>query len=321
MEKSNPPFPRLGKLRVLTNHACNLSCLYCHKEGVFNHGKPISHEERKALIGIASEFGIDEIKFSGGEPLLYDGLEDLVAYSKELGIPSTSVTTNGILLDKKARGLKSSGLDELSVSFDTLEEGIFQKLNGGKREDYQKILEGIEMARELGFPRMNLNMALTKYNVGEVENMMKYAQKIGVPLRLISFIELGDLQEKDLSVKSKEVFEALKQRAVSIDSDPNYPAYTKLVMPSEQQVELVDSACFNCDACGQSYALRLTADGKLKPCFISEQGKVDVATPLKEGNNEEVRRRFMQAIAIKKLGLIELFNLGMETYSKEFLPE
>jgi GTP 3',8-cyclase len=322
MTTDNPRvFPRINKLRVLTNKSCNLDCLYCHKEGQFSPREPISHEERKELLEVAYEFGVDEVKFSGGEPLLYEGLADLVRQAKDYGIPRASVTTNGILLERKVEELKSSRLDELSISIDTLDAKKFVGLNGGIREEHQRILEGIQIAKKIGFPIMNLNMAVTGYNEGEVDSMMKYAREVGVPLRLISFIPLGGPHEDKLSVKDPYLFDKLKKRAVKVRIDSKSPAYTGLTMPSGQQVELVDPLCFDCDSCGKSYALRLTTDGKLKSCLISERGEINVIEPLRKGDREELERRFMQAIAIKKLGLVKMLGISPESLSKKYLTE
>ena len=311
--------PRLGKLRLLLTQYCNLNCLYCHKEGQFSARERIKPGEFKRLTEIANEFGLDEIKYSGGEPLAYAGLIALIKAAKELGIRKTSVTTNGILLEDKLEALAGAGLDELSISLDTLNPEVFIKLNRGTEEQFKKTLRGIVRAKHYPF-QTNLNMSLTKYNVQELNEMRRYAREQGFPLRLISFIPL-DINEKNaVATDSRTVFEALKKEAKSIEKG-NTAAYTTLHMPEGETLILVDSSCFSCDVCGESYALRLTTDGRLKPCLISERGEIDVITPLREGDIAEVKKRFRQAIMLKKCGLMRYFDVSVKGSSGEYIVE
>jgi cyclic pyranopterin phosphate synthase len=312
---------RIGKLRVLTNKECNYFCLYCHREGQFSPRFSITHEERKGLIKIATQFGLDEIKYSGGEPLLYRGIIDLVRYSKSLGIPKVSLTTNGSHLEDKLKSLKDAGLDELSISLDTINLNTFKFLNNGTTSDFEKTFRAINKLEDYKFNQVNLNMVLTKYNFCELEEMRNFSKKLRMPLRLISFISLLGLKSRSLSVDTFSILNGLKEKSVKIFSEENSPAYTKLDMGEGEILELVDSSCLSCVNCGKSYALRLTVDGKLKPCLISEQGEVDVITSYKRGDQEELARRFNQAIAIKKLGILELFNTPRNSLSKEYLNE
>lgn len=313
--------PKLGKLRVLVTQRCNLSCLYCHKEGQFTKRGEIKPEEFEGLTEIASEFGLDEVKYSGGEPLLYDGLGRLIRSARGAGIARTSVTTNGILLEERLDELKKSGLHELSISLDTLKPETFKTLNRGRSEDFRKVLRGVAKAREYGFPKMNLNMSLTKYNLDEIDDMLAFARNLQVQIRLISFIPLNESHKDAVSTDAKSLFEQLKESAVRTSTNPDSPAYTSLTLEDGTSVCLVDSSCFSCDLCGKSYALRLTTDGKLKPCLISEKGEIDVITPYRQKNLDEVRQRFAQAVAIKKLGLMNFFDIPAKSLSSEYLIE
>lgn len=313
--------PRLGKLRVLVTQRCNLSCLYCHKEGQFSKRSEIKPEEFKGLTKIASEFGLDEVKYSGGEPLLYDGLGRLISGAQEAGITHTSVTTNGIFLEERLDELKESGLYELSISFDTLKPETFKTLNRGRLEDFRRVLRGIGKASKYDFPKMNLNMSLTRYNINETDDMLEFARSLKVQLRLISFIPLNESHKDAVSTDTKSLFEQLKKSAVRTVSNPDSPAYTSLTLEDGTNVCLVDSSCFSCDLCGKSYALRLTTDGKLKPCLISEKGEIDVITSYRQKNTDEVRHRFAQAVAIKKLGLMKFFDIPAKNLSAEYLTE
>jgi len=313
--------PRLGKFRILLTQRCNLDCLYCHKEGQFSkRNENMTTEEFQKLTKIAYSFGLDEVKYSGGEPLLYDSLPELIGSSKGLGVPRVSVTTNGILLEERLDQLEQAGLDELSISLDTLDKETFEKLNRGSREDFERTFRGIEKAKDYPF-NMNLNMSLTKYNYHEVGNMIEYAKGLGVPLRLISFIPLGAKHKREISTDASTIFGDLFSSAESVHRDESAPAYTQLKLKDGAEICLVDSSCFDCKLCGKSYALRLTTDGKLKPCLISEKGEIDVLTPLREGDIYEVKNRFAEAVIIKRRGLMKNFDIPIRDLSGEFLIE
>jgi len=310
----------LDKFRVLLTQDCNLNCLYCHKEGQFHRREKISEEEFKGLTKIACEFGLEEVKYSGGEPLLYPGIGRLIQHSKDLGIKLVSLTTNGILLKERLPELKSAGLDELSISLDTLDQETYSNLNQGRREDLQKILNGIKTAKDYLFPKINLNMTLTKYNEDEVKKMISFSKDLDIPLRLISFIPLGEVKKK-LASHQGRVLAELGKSVGKVITNPQRPAYTQLYLKNGGIVELVNSSCFDCASCGQSYALRLTSDGKLKPCLISEKNEVDVISWLRKGKEEIVRKKFIQTIAIKKLGLMSLADIPVRELNREYLVE
>jgi len=312
---------RLGKLRVIVTKKCNLGCLYCHKEGQFSRRKSISPGEFVALTRVACDYGLDEIKYSGGEPLLYAPLVELIRDAKSVGrVPRVSLTTNGILLEERVKELNDGGLDELSISFDTLNVDVFSTLNRGKKKDFCRILSGIEKARSYKWD-VSLNMTLTRYNSSEVGHMIDFARERDLVLRLISFIPLSVAPADSVSADASQIFKELKESAVEAVQDPNSPSYTHLRLGNGARVCLVDSSCFSCELCGKSYALRLTTDGKLKPCLISEQVEIDVVTPFRQSDEKQLQERFCQAIAIKKLGLMKYLNVPIKNLSRDVLTE
>ncbi len=314
--------PRIERLRVLLNTECNLKCLYCHKEGQYSLRERIKFDELKGLLRILMEYGVDEVKFSGGEPLLHPRISELIDYTKnELRADKVSVTTNGVLLRDKVKRFEAMGLDELSISIDTLNYDTFEKLNCGDKTLLDNAFAGISEASESNIPKVNLNVTLTSLNINEVPRLIDYSKKLNLPIRLISFIDVGK--------KTSYLQTSLKDLIINLESSAEYrtgeplkdnKAYTDYLIKGHK-VTFVNGVCPDCEECGRSYALRLTTDGKLKPCLISEKGEIDILTPYRKGDMKEVHHNIEKAVALKKYGLIvfadipERFNVN-----KYFLP-
>ncbi len=305
--------PRLGRLRVLLTTKCNLNCLYCHKEGQFNKRYSITYNELKGLLKLLTNYGIDEVKFSGGEPLLYNHINEIINYTKnELNIKKVSVTTNGILLGDKIEEFEKSGLDELSISLDTLNPGIFKELNGGNDIYFNKTLKNISKAAKSSIPEVNLNITLTSKNIDEIPSLVEYAKNLNIPVRLISFIDVGKKTSKktsDLVVNLDDLIRKMNSLSnIKYNPKKEIHAYTNFTI-NNYKITFVDSVCPDCVECGKRYAIRLTTDGKLKPCLISEKGEIDIIAPYRKKDKKELNFRIERAIALKRYGLTEFMDI------------
>ncbi|MBW6451671.1 MAG: radical SAM protein [DPANN group archaeon] len=301
--------PPIDKLRVLLTSKCNLDCIYCHKEGQYQkRANNLEINELIKIISLLVPYGLNEVKLSGGEPLLYDGIEKIIKSCKERGIKKVSISTNGILLKNKINLLKESGLDEISISLDTLKPELFKQLCKGTDKQYLLVKDGI-MSAINNIPLVNLNMTLIKDNIDEVKDMIKFSKKLGVDLRLISLIEFSsDMKKLNLNVDIKDILDYLNKNSITKSSDI-YPVYMDYIFKDNQKVTFVDSSCSDCDLCAKSYALRLTSDGKLKPCLVSEIGEIDILTAFRKNDLVTVKQNIEKAIFLKKLGLINYFPI------------
>ena len=299
--------PRLEKLRVSLTQACNLKCEYCHHEGQITPRKEVlSFDELSGLMDISCEYGVDQIKYSGGEPLLYKSLSKLIRLNKKNDIAHVSITTNGILLEDKVDELIASGVDEINITLDTLNPSTYTKLCRGSEQDLAKVLRGIKRIYESGYENFSINSVMTSRNLVDIPSLEEFCKSLGKKLRLITFVEISGTPESKNLAKSSNVNDLILQLREAADKQSGRETARESLTKDGGQLEIVHS-CTDCDICGRNYPLRLTTDGKLKPCLSYEIAEIDVITPSRQKKLDEVRFRFEQAIALKKYGLVKYF--------------
>jgi cyclic pyranopterin phosphate synthase len=184
-------------LRVSLLSACNFGCLYCVDEeqvGKRNScgSDRMADEELIALIlKLHRLLGLETIRLTGGEPLLFKGVADLVKKLKAAGVPRVTLTTNGVLLGRLATALAGAGLDALNVSLDALDPEVFSKITG--RKHLHKVLEGIEAAKAAGIP-VKLNTVIMRgFNEQEIPALLQFAQEKGIVIRFLELMKMGHL--------------------------------------------------------------------------------------------------------------------------------
>jgi cyclic pyranopterin phosphate synthase len=227
---------QIDYLRVSVTDRCNLRCTYCMPEQgiqLKSHTDILSYEKIVLIASAAAGLGIRKVRLTGGEPLVRRDIAFLVRGLKSVpGIREVSLTTNGTLLEPLAAELRQAGLDRLNVSLDTLDAEKYRQVTRGG--DIGAVLAGIRAANEAGFPGTKINMVLIPgFNDGEVEAMNAFCQGHGLRLQRIHHYSLHDL------------------RSVQ-----------------EAQSALEAERPLSCRVCNR---LRLTADGKLKPCLFSDR--------------------------------------------------
>ena len=288
----------LLNLRVALTKRCNLRCQYCHREGeIFaeNSTAEMSVEEIVRIVRIAVELGISKVKLTGGEPLMRKDIVEIVkGISAINGLKDLSMTTNGTLLAPLAEELCASGLKRVNINLPTLDEEVYRKLTGNRLDD---VLEGVKAAVSAGFYPVKLNMLILK-NVNEdaVPAMINFARETGTILQLIE-LEPINISETYYSnhYKSLDEYEkSLQQKALKVETRKfmqNRPIYhlpdvtVEVVHPTE-----------NTEFCMHCTRLRVTSDGKLKPCLMRNDNLVDVLTPLRNGaKDQELKELFIMA--------------------------
>lgn len=318
----NKDFPALKRLRISVNDKCSLNCLYCHRDGQFTPRKEeMSTQEIKNLGSELLKYGVEEIKLAAMEPLLRKDTAEILKYFKEKGVIKTSITTNGILLKKYIPALENAKIDEVSVSLDTLNSNIFYSLNQGNSKSFEQTLKGLEILSKSSIPEKNINMIITKQNFKELEKIVLFSQENKFDLRIIPLISLQN-QEQSIQISQKElkyITNYLNTLEKITPENSTRVAYTDY-LGKNIKITLIDSLCPDCNSCGRDYALRLTSDGKLKPCLISEIGEIDILTPYREGNTLEFNKRIQSAIIFKKNGLMKNFNPSRASFKKGFIP-
>jgi cyclic pyranopterin phosphate synthase len=261
---------------VSVTDRCNLRCTYCMPaEGLpWLPGEAmLSDEELVRLIRIAVErLGVEEIRFTGGEPLLRPGLRDILAATTALKPrPQTSLTTNGIRLDRLAAPLVAAGLDRVNVSVDTLDPARFAKLT--RRDRLDDVLTGLRAAADAGLTPVKLNAVLMRgVNDNEAVALLEFALAHAYELRFIEQMPL-DAQHgwhRETMVTADEILAQLRAR-FTLTSDPvergGAPAETWLVDGGPAKVGVIGSVTRPfCGACDRT---RLTADGQVRSCLFA----------------------------------------------------
>ena len=283
-------------LRISVTQKCNLKCPYCHREGETAPSIEMSVDEIIRIAHIALSLGISYVKLTGGEPLMRPEIVQIVTgISKLRGLGDLSMTTNGTLLAPLAKELRESGLKRINVNIPTLDNETYEKLTGG---NLRAVKKGIRAAVNAGLYPVKLNMLLLQgVNEKEVERMIKFARHTGTILQLI---ELEPLNVDESYYKSHHLVpdgieESLAKRAVEIKTRKDMQNRKIYFLP-HVKVEAIHPI-ENTEFCAHCTRIRVTSDGKLKPCLMRNDNLVDIVTPLRKGANDaELQKIFIKAI-------------------------
>jgi cyclic pyranopterin phosphate synthase len=299
-------------LRVSVTDRCNLRCTYCMPpEGLdwIPGDELLSAAELVRVVRLAVDQGVQEVRFTGGEPLVRPDLEEIVAGVASLpDPPSLSLTTNGIGLTTRAQTLKDAGLTRINVSLDTLVAERFHTLT--RRNRIHDVFAGIAAAQEAGLAPVKINTVLMRaINDDEVLALVEWALDHGLALRFIEQMPL-DAHKAWSRTEMVEAEEILAQLEAAYALEPtgaprgSEPAETWNVMAPDGTVRgtvgVIGSVtrpfCSSCDR------VRLTSDGQLRNCLFS-QTETDLRGPLRSGATDEEVIAFMQhCLAAKRAG-------------------
>ena len=296
--KDNSGRPLLN-LRIAVTKRCNLNCSYCHGEGEENCAQnpktEMTVEETSRIVKLAVSLGICRVKLTGGEPLIREDIAEIIKEIDDVpGLKDLSMTTNGTLLAPLARELHSKGLKRVNVSIPTLEEQEFHKLTGGNVAD---VLEGVTAAVEAGFFPVKLNMLILKgINDEAVPAMVEFASKTGTILQLIE-LEPVNINSRYYVQRHKPLDEyekMLEQKAVKTETR-EFMQNRRIYHLPDATVEVI-KPIENTEFCLHCTRLRVTSDGKLKPCLMRNDNTIDILTPMRKGaNDRELAELFKRA--------------------------
>lgn len=309
---------QIDYLRISLTDRCNLRCIYCMpKHGVKSipHESILTLEEVHKAIECASQLGIRHIRFTGGEPTVRKGLLGLIERTAQTpGIESVALTTNAILLPDMAADLKAAGLSRVNISLDTLDAEQYRFITRlGNLDD---ALKGIEAALSAGLSPVKLNTVVVRSLNQDLFSFARLTVDAPLHVRFIEYMPIGSGEDcggcgwgPDDVVPAKEIIETINIQAQSIGLGSLQPTvatpdgwgpaqYYRL--PNAQGTVGVISAISNhfCASCNR---LRLTADGKIKPCLFSDT-EYDIRSALRKGSEEEVLSVFKAALSHKPSG-------------------
>mgnify|MGYP001493833874 FL=1 len=274
----------VSNLRISLTPKCNLSCIYCHREGENVLGAPLSAAEIAEVLRVAAGFGIRSVKFTGGEPMLRSDLIDIIR-SVPAGMES-SITTNGTLLAGLAADLKRAGLRRVNVSIDSLDPVTYKKIAGTDR--LSDVLEGIDAAIATDLTPVKLNMVVLKgINDHEIDDFLTYVR--GNRDLVLQLIELMNFNDCDHHGDLNGLENSLASRSKQIVTRRMH--HRKKYCLDGAEVEVV-RPLHNTEFCAFCNRLRLTSDGKLKPCLLRTDNHVDI----RGKSGKELEDLFIEAV-------------------------
>jgi cyclic pyranopterin phosphate synthase len=251
-----------------------------------NFAAEMTVDEIVRIVRIAVGLGISKVKLTGGEPLMRKDVVEIVKGIAAIpGLSDLSMTTNGTMLASLAKELHANGLKRVNISLPTLNGEVYNKLTGGRLED---VLEGVEAAVEVGLYPVKLNMLILKgVNDDAVPEMVTFAKETGTILQLIE-LEPINISSAYYSANHKSLDEyekLLKQKAVKVETR-EYMQSRRIYYLPNVTVEVVHPI-ENTDFCMHCTRLRVTSDGKLKPCLMRNDNLVDLLTPMRTGASDK----------------------------------
>ncbi len=296
-------------LRVSLTDRCNLRCSYCMPaEGLDWLPTPevLTDDEVVRLIEIAvTRLGVDEVRFTGGEPLIRRGFTQIVARTAQLQPrPRIAVTTNGLGLDKVAGALAAAGLDRVNVSLDTIRPETFLAIT--RRDRFDDVVKGLAAAAEAGLTPVKINAVLLRgHNEDQAPELLRWCLAQGYDLRFIEQMPL-DAQHswsRDTMVTADEIFASLQaefELSEHPDERGSAPAELFLVNGGPGTVGVIASVTR--PFCGDCDRVRLTADGQVRNCLFARE-ESDLRLALRSGaSDEEIAARWRGAMWTKRPG-------------------
>jgi cyclic pyranopterin phosphate synthase len=295
---------RVTYLRLSLTDRCNLRCFYCRPKEF--RARPrneiLTFEEIERLARVAAALGVRKVRLTGGEPLVRPDVVDLVRRIAGIpGIDDLALSTNGTLLDALALPLRQAGLRRVNVSLDTLRPQTFRSVSG--RDGLEGVIQGIDTAVLAGLRPVKLNVVVIRgVNDDELVEIVGFAQRIGAVARFIEYMPMtGDPRWTERHVSREEIVHrlgSLLSSAAPRVSGADPATYHALRHGSGVVGIISPITCRFCSLCNR---LRLTADGRLRPCLTS-LGEVDLKSAVRGGaDDEDLAALFRAATAAKPL--------------------
>ena len=280
-------------IRVSLTDRCNFDCVYCHNEGLGDTRGPmdpqddeLTADEVVRILEVVREFGVEKVKFTGGEPMLRQDLEEIISRVPEGMTPS--LTTNGTFLPGRAPDLADAGLQRVNVSQDALDPEAFAELT--QSGAYDRVLEGVRAAVDAGLAPVKLNMVVMEPTAGYVPEMVEHvAENDGLQLQLIEYMpELAGHPEWAIDIE--RVHGWLEEQADEIEQREMHARRRYWI--GEGMVEVVDPVG-NAEFCANCERVRVTHDGYLKGCL----NRNDDLKSMGDCTREEIREALERTVA------------------------
>jgi GTP 3',8-cyclase len=294
----------LNYLRISITDRCNLRCLYCAPGGLvpkLEHDDILRYEEILRVVRIGVSLGISKIRLTGGEPLMrkgvYDFLHELAAID---GLSDLSLTTNGVMLADNIEKIKTAGIKRINISLDTLNPEKFRLITG--YDMFDQVWDGIEKAHANGFDPIKLNVvALRGYNDDEFVDLARLSLSYPFHIRFIEYMPIGNAQMKSSDyILSDDIRASLSGLGELVPVQRKHmdgPAQRYKIKGAKGEIGFIQAMSHHfCHTCNR---LRLTANGQLRPCLLSDI-QLDIRGPLRSGcSDDELKAVFLRAVQHK----------------------
>lgn len=290
---------KINYMRISITDLCNLRCKYCMPEDGIpkkSHKDILRIEEIIDLVKAGANIGIEKVRITGGEPLVRQGIVSLIEkISKIKSIKDIAITTNGILLKDYAEPLKKAGLKRVNISLDTLKNNKFKEIT--RIGDINKVFEGIKAALKVGLTPIRVNTVLIKnFNDDEIEDFINLTRRLPIDVRFIELMPIGESSSwaiKNYLSNNFVLSKVPKLEPVKIQ-ELSTPAKYYQLPDALGKVGLINPISNHfCQYCNR---IRITSDGKIKPCLHSNI-ELDIMNLKKQGfTYEEILNK---AISVK----------------------
>lgn len=291
----------LKDLRISVTDRCNFRCAYCMPQESYawiEKKEILTFEEITRVAKLFVQIGVEKIRLTGGEPLLRNHLENLVAQIAPIpGLKDLCLSTNGFLLAEKVSALRRAGLKRINVSLDTLDPQKFERLT--QRNDLSKVLDGLFAGRAAGFSPVKINAVILRgVNDDEILDLVGFARQNGFPIRFIEYMDVGNANDwsSEKLVSKQEMLRIIQSRFPLQEvklNDPSAPAVEYRFLDGMGELGIIASVTEPfCSGCVRA---RLTADGKLVTCLFSQNG-TDLKQCLRNGSTDEAIKERLRAV-------------------------
>ncbi len=278
-------------MRIQVNTTCNFSCFFCHMEGTGVHSESMTADEIERIVSVASRWGVNKIKFTGGEPTLRRDILDIVRRTRKYITGDISMTTNGIMLPKIAKDLREAGLDRINISLHSIEREKFEFITGVNA--IEQVIKGIRAAHEAGFKSIKVNFVVLKnLNVDQLPQMLRLAAEENVILQLIEYETTRETEKSEdflkyhIPLDSFEKDVASKSFKVEYNELHKRPRYHMNLEGKSAIVEFV-KPMRNSEFCNNCTRIRLTSTGLLKPCLMRNDNLTNMISSVRNGKPDQ----------------------------------
>lgn len=317
-------FRVIDYLRVSVIDRCNLRCIYCMPvDGITaeHHNEILSYEEMLRVLRIGAKLGVRKVRITGGEPLMRKNITFLVDSIQSIPeIDDISMTTNGVLLSKYAHELADAGLDRVNVSVDSLIPERYKRITRGG--DLDIVLNGLAAAEKAGLDPLKINMVpVSGLNDDEILDFAKLTFSSNVQVRFIELMPSGlvDFWDPKRYITTDQIRSAIESLAPlsPVRLRKHGPAKYYRMKGAKGIIGFISAITHHfCEDCNR---IRLTADGKIRPCLFSET-EIDLKTALRtNAPDAEIERLLRLSVETKPKGhsLDELFQDPPREYDKQ----